>query len=143
VNFGDRGLQLSRSFRALKVWMTVQTFGLTRVRAGVQHGIDLANSAQEYVVASEVLEMLSPAALSVVCYRFRPRGSALTEAELEALNAAIQDRVIQSGFAMLSSTRLKDRYSLRLCILNPQSTWDDVLEILRRVERIGRELSGS
>jgi aromatic-L-amino-acid/L-tryptophan decarboxylase len=143
VNFGDRGLQLSRSFRALKVWMTVQTFGLTRVRAGVQHGIDLANSAQEYVAASEVLEMLSPAALSVVCYRFRPRGSALTEAELEALNAAIQDRVIQSGFAMLSSTRLKDRYSLRLCILNPQSTWDDVLEVLRRVERIGRELSGS
>jgi aromatic-L-amino-acid/L-tryptophan decarboxylase len=140
VNFGDRGLQLTRSFRALKVWMTVQTFGLTKVRAGVQHGIDLANSAQEYVRSSQSLEMLSPAALSVVCYRFRPRGSALTEEELESLNAAIQDHVIQSGFAMLSSTRLKGRYSLRLCILNHQSTWSDVLEVLQRVERIGAEL---
>jgi aromatic-L-amino-acid/L-tryptophan decarboxylase len=143
VNFGDRGLQLSRSFRALKVWMTLQTFGLKSVRAGVQHGIDLANSAQDYVRGSESLEMLSPASLSVVCYRFRPRGSTMTEPELESMNTAIQDRIVRSGFAMLSSTRLKECYSLRLCILNYESTWDDVLELLQRVERIGSEIQGT
>lgn len=143
VNFGDRGLQLSRSFRALKVWMTLQTFGLQRIRAAIQHGIDLANAAQEYVRESEVLEMLSPVSLSVVCYRFRPRGSAMDEAALETLNTAIQDSVVKSGFAMLSSTRLKDRYSLRLCILNHSAKWEDVLELLQRVERLGYELAAS
>lgn len=143
VNFGDRGLQLSRSFRALKVWMTLQTFGLKRVRAGIQLGIDLANAAQEYVSQSEVLEMLSPASLSVVCCRFRPRGSAMSESELETLNAAIQESVVRSGFAMISSTRLKNRYSLRLCILHHSAKWEDVLELLQRIERLGHELMES
>jgi len=140
VNFGDRGLQLSRSFRALKVWMTVKSFGLANVRAGIQQGIDLARAGQEYVRQSECLEMMSPAALSVVCYRFRPRGSELSESDLESLNSAIQDSIVKSGFAMLSSTRLKGRYSLRLCIVNHGSTWKDVSELLQRVERIGSEL---
>ena len=64
----------------------------------------------------------------------------MEEEALETLNTAIQDSVVKSGFAMLSSTRLKDRYSLRLCILNHSTKWEDVLELLQRVERLGYEL---
>jgi len=139
VNFGDRGLQLSRSFRALKVWMSVQTFGLAAFRRSVGRGMELADRAGEYVRASEVLEVLSPPSLGVICFRFRPRESTLDDDALEALNAAIQERVIGEGVAMMSSTRLKGTYALRLCIMNHRTTWRDVQETLQAIERLGLE----
>lgn len=142
-NFGDRGLQLSRSFRALKVWMSIQTFGLAAFRRAVSRGIELAERAEEYVRTSDVLEIANPASLGVICFRYRPRGITIGEEELEALNKAIQSRVIESGTAMMSSTRLRDRYSLRLCILNHSSTWDDVRSTLADIERIGGEMLAS
>jgi aromatic-L-amino-acid decarboxylase len=142
VNFGDRGLQLSRSFRALKVWMSVQTFGLAAFRRAVGRGMELTDRAGTYVQESEVLEMLSPPSLGVICFRFRPERSQIDEETLEALNAGIQERIIDEGVAMMSSTRLKGTYALRLCIMNHGTTWDDVRETLRAIERIGREASG-
>ncbi len=138
-NFGDRGLQLSRSFRALKVWMSIQTFGMAAFRRAVSGGIELAERAEAYVRASQVLEIANPASLGVVCFRVRPRGASLDEERLEALNASVQARVIDSGIAMMSSTRLRGRYSLRLCILNHTTTWEDVRRTLEAIERFGRE----
>ncbi|MCG6957681.1 MAG: aminotransferase class I/II-fold pyridoxal phosphate-dependent enzyme [Gemmatimonadetes bacterium] len=143
VNFGDRGLQLSRSFRALKVWMSVQTFGLAAFRRAVGRGIELADRAAGYVRESEVLEMLSPPSLGVICFRFRPRGSTLDEPALEALNANVQERIISEGVAMMSSTRLKGTYALRLCIMNHRTTWSDVWDTLQAIERIGRNVAGA
>lgn len=138
-NFGDRGLQLSRSFRALKVWMSVQTFGMAAFRRAVTSGIELAARAEEHVRASDVLEIANPASLGILCFRVNPKGSEIDEDELEALNDAVQTRVIDTGTAMMSSTRLRGRYSLRLCILNHNTTWDDVRETLEAIERFGLE----
>ena len=138
-NFGDRGLQLSRSFRALKVWMSIQTFGMAAFRRMVAKGIDLARQAEDYVRASEVLQIANPASLGVVCFRVNPRGSALSDEALERVNEAVQARVIDTGTAMMSSTRLRGLYSLRLCILNHNTTWDDVRQTLAAIERFGAE----
>lgn len=126
-NFGDRGLQLSRSFRALKVWMSVQTFGMAAFRRAVARGIDLAERAEEYVRASDVLQIANPASLGVVCFRINPVGCELGDEALEKLNDGVQARVIESGTAMMSSTRLRGLYSLRLCILNHTTAWDSTL----------------
>lgn len=136
-NFADRGLQLSRSFRALKVWMSIQTFGMGAFRRAVAAGIDLAERAEAFVRASDVLEIANPASLGIVCFRVNPRGSDLDDTALEQVNEAIQARVIETGTAMMSSTRLRGRYSLRLCILNHNTTWDDVRETLEAIERFG------
>lgn len=139
VNFADRGLQLTRSFRALKVWMSVQTFGMAAFRRAVANGIELADRAAAYVKDSELLEMLSEASLGVVCFRFNPRGSGLDDATLEQVNEAAQARVIETATAMMSSTRLRGTYSLRLCIMAHHTTWDDVRATLSAIERFGRE----
>ena len=139
VNFGDRGLQLTRSFKALKVWMSVQTFGMAAFRRSIAKGIDLADRAAAYVKASEVLEMLSPASLGVVCFRANPPEAKLDEVEIEALNERVQARVIESETAMMSSTRLRGTYSLRLCILNHHTTWTDVEQTLRALESFAAE----
>jgi len=142
-NFGDRGLQLSRSFRALKVWMSIQTFGMRAFRSAVTRGIDLAAQADEWIRASKTLEIANPASLSVVCFRFNPPGYDLSAEELAALNDRIQTRVIETGTAMMSSTRLRGVYSLRLCILNHTTMWDDVRSTLEAIERFGLdEISG-
>jgi glutamate/tyrosine decarboxylase-like PLP-dependent enzyme len=140
VNFADRGLQLTRCFRALKVWMSIQTFGMAAFRAAVARGIRYAARAGEFVRASETLELLAPPSLGVVCFRANPGG--LGEAALEELNDAVQAGVVRSGAAMMSSTRLKGTYALRLCILTHRTTWPDVEEALRAVEGHAAELAG-
>jgi glutamate/tyrosine decarboxylase-like PLP-dependent enzyme len=138
-NFGDRGLQLSRSFRALKVWMSIQTFGMGAFRRSIAKGIELAERAEAYVRASDVLEIALPASLGVVCFRVNAPDRVMDDKELESLNEGVQARVIESGTAMMSSTRLRGRFSLRLCILNHHTTWHDVHETLEAIERFGRE----
>ena len=140
VNFADRGLQLTRSFRALKVWMSIQTFGLAAFRQAISQGIDLADRAGDYVRRSADLELLSPPSLGIVCFRYWPADSALTELQVEALNERIQAQVIASGIAMLSSTRLRGTWSLRLCIMSHQTTWEDVRLTLEAIETAGTEL---
>ena len=138
-NFSDRGLQLSRSVRALKIWMSVQTFGMAAFRRAVSNGMELAARAEEYVRASPILEMLNPASLGIVCFRVNPKNTALDEGALEKINRNVLARVFWEDRAFMSSTRLRKRFSLRLCIINHTTTWDDVRETLEAIERFGRE----
>lgn len=135
-NFGDRGLQLSRSFRALKVWMSIQTFGLGAFRRAVDRTLDLAEQAESFIRQSPVLELLQPASLGIVCYRVRPSGTEDDQA-LEAVNERARTEIVDSGLAMMSSTRLRGTYALRLCILNHTTTWDDVRQTLEAAEGYG------
>ena len=136
-NFGDRGLQLTRSFRALKVWMSIQTFGMAAFRRSISKGIELAAEAEAYVRASDVLQIANPASLGVVCFRVNPKGCGLDDAVLETINIEVQAGVIGSKVAMMSSTRLRRLYSLRLCILNHATTWGDVRLTLETIESLG------
>jgi len=134
VNFSDRGLQLSRMCRALKVWMSVQTFGVTAFRAAVDQALDLASEAAERVQASEELELLAPVELSVVALRRRPAG-VTEERRIDDLNAALVGAVERSGDVYISSTRLFGRQALRLCVLNPTTTAEHVHKALDIIEQ--------
>ena len=138
-NFADRGLQLSRSFRALKVWMSVQTFGLGAFRRAVLQGMELTDRAEEYVRESPTLELLAPVSLGIVCFRVNPTDTALDEKALEQINRTVLARVFWEDRALISSTLVGKMFSLRLCILNHTTTWDDVRETLEATERFGQE----
>jgi aromatic-L-amino-acid/L-tryptophan decarboxylase len=96
VNFGDLGIQLTRSSRALKVWVSLQYFGVGAFRRAIDRCLDLAVLAQAEVERAPELELLSPASLSVLCFRRRPAG-VHDEAELAELNAELVRRVAVSG----------------------------------------------
>ena len=138
-NFSDRGLQLSRSVRALKVWMSVQTFGMAAFRRAVSKGMELAAQAEEYVRASPVLELLTPVSLGIVCFRINPTDIDVDEEALEEINRTVLARVFWEDPAFISSTLLRKTFSLRLCIVNHTTTWDDVCETLQATERFGQE----
>ena len=138
-NLADRGLQLSRSFRALKVWMSVQTFGMAEFRRAVSKGMELAARAEDYVRESPVLEIVNPASLGIVCFRVNTMDADLNEEALKEVNVNVLARIFWEDPAFISSTTLQGKVSLRLCILNHTTTWDDVRETLEAVERFGRE----
>ena len=140
-NMSDRGLQLSRSFRGLKVWMSIQTFGMAAFRRAVDKGMELAARAEGYVRESAVLEFLTPVSLGIVCFRINPADGGHDEAALEQINRKVLARVFWEDRAFLSSTLLHGTFALRLCIINHNTTWDDVRETLEAAERFGQEAS--
>jgi len=128
VNFADRGLQLSRGFRALKVWVSVQTFGLAAFRAAIQRSLELAEFAEAAVRDHTGLTLMAPATLGIVCFRREWPGC--DEAETERRGIALIDALERTGTALVSSTRLAGRHAVRLCVLNPTSTEDDVRRVI-------------
>ncbi len=147
VNFADRGLQLTRAFRALKVWMTIQTHGRGQIADAVQGGIDRGRYAEARIREAPELELLSEATLGIVCFRALPPAGALAgvpESEqpalIDAWNNRIQDSVVSEGVAMMSSTRLEGRFALRMCPMNYRSTDADLDATLFRIQTLSREL---
>lgn len=121
INFGDRGPQLTRAARALKIWLSVRHFGLGRFRVEIAKGLELARRAAEWIDASEALERVTGPGLGIVC--FRSGGG-------EAEDAARVRRLLETGTGMVSSTRLRGEYVMRLCIMNHRSRWSDVERVL-------------
>ena len=137
-NQADHGLQLSRRDRALKIWMSVQIFGMAAFRAAVAQGIALAERAARYVVDSPTLELMTPASLGIVCFRVNP-DDATSETVLRKINRNVLARVFWEDRAFMSSTSLRKTFVLRLCVINHTTTWDDVRETLETIERFGRD----
>jgi glutamate/tyrosine decarboxylase-like PLP-dependent enzyme len=129
VSFGDRGLQLSRAARSLKLWISITTFGVEAFRAAIDRCLDLAIVAEEAVRRSDELELMRPARLGITCFR-RSFGGESSEPELAALNRRLVADLAQSGSGFVSSTSLRGRYAIRLCVLNHTTTEDDVLQVI-------------
>ena len=138
-NFSDRGPQVSRSVRALKIWVSVHTFGMRAFRRAVSHGMELADRAEAYIRTSPTLEILNPASLGIVCFRVNPGDADVDEPTLAEINRHVLASVFWNERAFMSSTRLQGTFSLRLCILNHTTTWDDVRGTLAAIERYGEE----
>ena len=138
-NQTDHGLQLSRRDRALKIWMSVQIFGVAAFRSAVAKGIELAEGAARHVADSPVLELMAPASLGIVCFRVNPGGGAFEEKALHQLNRKVLARVFWEERAFMSSTLLHRKFALRMCVINHSTTWADVRETLETIECLGRE----
>jgi glutamate/tyrosine decarboxylase-like PLP-dependent enzyme len=123
VNFADYGLQLSRTSRAFKLWLSLGTFGVEAFRAAIDRTLDLAQLARERIESSQHLELVAPPSLGVVCFRHR-------EHHTDELVAALEE----SGLGLISSTRVHGRSALRLCILGHTTRADDVERVLAFLE---------
>ena len=134
--FTDYGLELSREFRALKVWFTLRHFGIDRLGESIARTCELATTLAGYVDGADDLELLAPVALNVVCFRFRRPG--LDDAELDRLNEAIAVLVQESGMAVTSTTRIGGRRALRACIVNHRTDELDLDMLLMAVRTAAR-----
>jgi glutamate/tyrosine decarboxylase-like PLP-dependent enzyme len=144
VNFCDYGLQLTRSFRALKIWMAVKTYGIRKIREVIDQCLDLTVYAARLFAESPQLEIITPPSLGVFTFRYVPAGLPVgveREAFLNRLNDALVAKVIASRQLMLSSTRLEGRHVIRFCVLNHRSRKADVRAARDLVLQFGGEVA--
>jgi glutamate/tyrosine decarboxylase-like PLP-dependent enzyme len=138
--FSEYGFQQTRGFRALKVWMTMQQFGLRGYQAAIDDNVALARYLADRVRSSPDFDLMAPPSLSVVCFRYR-HASLPDEEALASLNRALLERLQLGGEAFITSTELRGRFVLRACIVNYRSTRADVDRMLEAIRAIGRELA--
>lgn len=141
VNFCDYGIQLTRSFRALKLWMSFKIFGLEAFRTAVAHGITLAEQAEAILRQAPCWEVVTPAQMGIITFRYIPVGKSSTHVDI--INQQLVEAMIADGFAMVSSTTLRGHTVLRLCTINPRTRESDLRETLQRLEDYGNKLSSS
>ncbi len=134
INFYDHGIELTRRFRALKFYMSIKTFGLKTFRKAITYNIKLAEETESFLRKSSSWEVISPATLAVINFRYNPIGNQLTEKKLDALNQYISKKVVASQKALLVTTVLNKQIVLRMCLINPRTTLDDVKETLSLCE---------
>lgn len=140
INFYDHGIQLTRRFRALKFYMSLKTFGLKAFKKAVTYTIDLAEEVEELLRKSSQWEVISPATLAIINFRFNPIKYSFSEKELDAINQEISKRVVESREAILVTTILQNQVVLRMCLINPRTTIDDVKETLQQCENFAAEI---
>ena len=140
VNFCDYGVQLTRSFRALKLWLTIQVFGLAAIRDAIAHGLAAAARAEALIRADGRFEIVTPAELGIVTFRYRPSQA---DSDADALQKAIVEASIADGYAMAGTTVLRGRSVLRLCTINPRTTEDDLRGTIDLLGRLGDDLSAA
>lgn len=149
--FWNYGPELSRRFRALKIWLTLRYYGVRRIAAAISEDNVLAGYLSELVDEAEDFELLAKSQLSICCFRYVPpamrsqlqAGStpAKIEAELNQLNERIMYAVQRGGRAYLSSATIHGKFALRACITNFRTTRADIKETLQII-REEAELSG-
>jgi len=139
--FAERGLELTRSFRALKVWMSFKTHGIDAFARLIEQNVNQARYCAALIEADPDLELVAPVPLNIVCFRFAPK-----EANRETLNQVNEEilvRIQESGLAVPSGTRIGDKFALRVAITNHRTKTEDFDLIVKAVSKLGSEvLSG-
>jgi glutamate/tyrosine decarboxylase-like PLP-dependent enzyme len=133
--FSDYGLQLTRQFRALKVWMSIKEHGLERFGRMIARNVEQARYLAELVSASEGLELTAPIGLDIVCFRYNPGG--LDTEALNRLNQQLLVELQESGIAAPSYTTLDGAWCLRVAISNHRSRFEDFDVLIEAVLHIG------
>jgi glutamate/tyrosine decarboxylase-like PLP-dependent enzyme len=140
VLFNERGPELSRGFKALKVWVGLKHHGRKGYAAAVEHDVAMARYLAEAVVGREDFELLAEPVLSIVGFRYHPPGGTLAEADLDRVNRRIVNRLVGSGAFFLAPTILKERTAMRVAIVNFRTREDDLSTLLDEAARAGREV---
>jgi glutamate/tyrosine decarboxylase-like PLP-dependent enzyme len=134
--FFEESIELSRRFRALKLWLSLRFHGLAAYRASIREDLDLAQQLAQMIVARDEFELLAPVELSAVCFRLRGRPNA----ELDALNQSALRRVNERGRVYLSNATINGQFALRACITNHRTSTTDIETLLDELLSVATEL---
>jgi glutamate/tyrosine decarboxylase-like PLP-dependent enzyme len=138
INLWDYGPELTRPFRALKLWMSLQVFGADAFSAAVERGIELAMIAERRLREIKGWELITPAQLGIITFRHAPAG--YTKSELNTWNRELGRRISSLGHSLVLSTSIRGDRVLRLCTINPRTRKEDIFSALDALFDCARNL---
>ncbi|HQY44865.1 MAG TPA: pyridoxal-dependent decarboxylase [Paracoccaceae bacterium] len=134
----DYGIDLSRGFKALKVWMALSAFGADKFGRLIDQNIGQCQRLAARIRAEPMLELMAPVTINIVCFRYRPPG--VDEAQLKEINSEIMFRLQEAGVAVPTDTMLRGRHSLRVAVVNHRTRDEDLDLLVAEVLRLGAEV---
>jgi len=137
--FFEESMELSRRFRALKLWLSLRYHGVAAFRRSVAKDLAQARRLANAIEREPELELLAPVELSAVCFRYRGKGG-FAEEEMNRFNLELLKRVVARGRVYLSNASLGGRFSLRACIVNHRTKDRDVDAVIQEVLAAAREI---
>jgi aromatic-L-amino-acid/L-tryptophan decarboxylase len=135
----ELGLQTTRGFRALKVWMAVKEHGIAKFGRLIDQNIEQAQYLASMIETDPRLELMAPVNLNIVCFRYK--GTIRDEEKLQAINTEIMLRLQENGTAAISDTVLRGRHSLRAAIVNHRTRDADLELLVKETVRIGNMIA--
>ena len=135
--FAERGVELSRNFKALKAWMSLKAEGTSHIGAVIEQNVAQARRFGAAVVAMPYLTLATPVSLNIVCWRVTPAGT--TPEQQDALTRETLLRLQETGVAACSSTMLRGRTVIRLAVANHRSRWSDFEHLLTALPAVVAE----
>ncbi len=138
--FFEQSVELSRRFRALKLWLSIRYHGMANFRAQIENDLECAKHLASMVEASNDLELLAPVPLSAVCFRFAPAPARLSDEELDQLNLRLLTSVQRRGRVYFSNATIHGRFALRACVVNHRTTTSDIEAVCDEVLQVGKAL---
>ena len=133
----EYNLPLTKEFKALKVWMTIKAYGADRLRKEIANDISKAQYLVELVEEDTNLELMAPAPLSIVCFRYTSGGT--KEEHLNQLNDQIVDEIESDGRVFLTGTKIRGKTALRTCFINHRTRKEDIRLLVDVVLEIGQQ----
>ncbi len=140
--YSEYGIQQTRGFRALKLWMTLKHLGRDGVRDMVARHLALAQHLAGLVDAAPDLERLCDVELSIVCFRYAPPALKGDDRALDAVNKRVMEEVQASGTVFLTQTTVRGRFALRACVLHYATTESDLAALIEAVRSTGARCAG-
>src|SRR5579864_9059151 len=137
--FFEESLELSRRFRALKLWLSLRYHGFSAFRESISKDLARARRLADAIKREAQLELLAPVELSAVCFRHAGTGQRSDE-ELNRFNLALLKRVVELGRVYLSNASLRGKFALRACLVNHRTTGSDVDSVVPEVLAAAREI---
>ncbi len=134
----EYGLQTSRGFRALKIWMALKEHGIEKFGRLIDQNIAQAHHLSALLAAEPSIEVIAPASINIVCFRYRSEG--LAGEELKALNTEIMLQLQEAGIAALSDTTVCGQHCLRVAINNHRTRREDLDLLVREIVRLGSRI---
>jgi len=137
INYYDYGPQLTRGFRALKLWLSLKTFGAAAFRQAIEHGFALAELAESILRQGSHWQMISPATMGIVTFRFVPPDA--SEKRINEIHKRMVEAMAEDGFVFANSTALRGQTVMRLCTINPRTTEEDIRATIEKLEQLAGE----
>jgi glutamate/tyrosine decarboxylase-like PLP-dependent enzyme len=139
--FTDFSMDLSRGFRALKLWFLLKEQGADAIGAAVEENVRQARALADAIDADDRLELLAPVQLNIVCFRYRVPG--MSDGDLDRFNDELVVRLQESGIAVTSLTNVGSRRAIRVNITNHRTRDEDLAILLDALKRLAAEILSS
>lgn len=138
INYYDHGIQLTRSFRALKLYLSFKTYGLKAFKKAVQKGIDMAEYMEQLLRQKKDWQIVTPAQLGILNFIYAPKGISLKQVDKHS--QVIAKKVMHDGYAMMTTTKIDGLTVLRMCPIHPGLTKKDIRKTVGKLGQFAEEV---